>query len=143
MMDQANTNHRQTKENYRRAQEQAQVALVEENARIETAHKEEVRAIENRHRVELADVRDRERRMRDQYLRARTDAERAADEAREAEAARSSELAEATGCYGVSGRRPYLVQIRCDRIATEQATRLRALQETVQAWPDLEIVDEE
>lgn len=141
--DQANANHRKTKLNYRSAQKQAQVALEEENERIETEHKEEIRAIENRHRVELAGVRDREQRMRDAYFRARTDAERLADEAREADFASAGEAAEATGCYGVSGRRPYLVQIRCDRIATEQAAQLKALQETVEAWPDLEVIDEE
>jgi len=139
--DQANANHRQTKENYRAAQEEANRRQAEEVARIEREHKETINEIRHRFAAAVSGYDDRARRMREQYLQARSAAGRAPGDLPGARSPDPGLADEAPGCYGISGRRTYLAQIECDRIASNQAEQLRALQELVLSLPGVRVVE--
>ena len=140
--DEANDNHRKTKANFRAAQAEAERLQREENARIEAQHRRTLNAATTRLRAERDTFRNRYERMRDHFI-ARADAGSDGEAVRVPLDRDSGEPVEAASCYGVSGRRPYLVQIKCDQIASEQASQLKALQDAVRSAPGVVIVDDE
>ncbi|MBD2842720.1 hypothetical protein [Erythrobacter rubeus] len=131
--DLANSNHRQTKTNYRAAQAEAERKQAAYVVRVELEKKEAIDAA-------TFDLRRDRERIRAQYRRLLDDARSGAggyatgetgDLRLPGDAGDRSVIAEATGCYGLSGTRPVAVQLKCDQIASDQAAQLNALIDAV------------
>jgi len=127
-------NHRKTKDNYRSAQAKAAAEQRAYVQRVELQRKEAVDEATSNLRRERDSISAKFERMRDNWL-----ATNRATVGSDAGAVRVSldpddrpEPVEEAGCYGLSGTRPVLVQLECDRIASEQAAQLDALIDVVE-----------